>query len=230
MHDTVQAATKTPGQERVVKVWDAPVRLFHWSIVLLVAFSYVTARQGWIEWHFLSGYTILALVGFRIAWGIVGSDTARFSAFVRGPRAALQHLSHVVRGKTEDEPGHNAAGGLMVLVLLGLLLFQAGTGLFSGDGIFVEGPLAQFVGGAMSETITGWHGFGFDLILIAVALHVAAVVFYAVVLKQNLVRPMITGRKWLASTVAAPHMGSLWVAAALLAISAGAVWLLATQV
>lgn len=213
---------------RTVKVWDVPTRLFHWSIVLLVAFSYATARLGWIDWHFRSGYAILALVLFRIVWGLVGSETARFSSFIRGPRDVLHHLFHVARGRAEAEAGHNAAGALMVMLLLSLLLFQTGTGLFSGDGIFVEGPLAQFVGGAMSETLTGWHGLGFDLILIAVIVHVAAVLFYGVFLKQNLVRPMITGRAWLPGLSKAPKLASPILALVVLAACAAAVWAIAS--
>lgn len=231
MHERTQpGAVKSAGEAPAVKVWDAPVRLFHWSIVILVAFSYATARLGWIEWHFRSGYTILGLVLFRIVWGFVGSDSARFGSFVRGPRAVLEHLTEVLKGKAEGEPSHNPAGALMVVALLGLLLFQAVSGLFSNDGIFVEGPLARFVSGAMSERITGWHALSFDIILIAVIVHVAAVVFYAVVLKQNLVRPMITGRKALDPGSATPRIASPLLAAAILAVTGGAVVALATLV
>jgi cytochrome b len=210
--------------ERKVYVWDAPTRLFHWSLVALVGFSYASARMGKIDWHFLSGYAVLTLLLFRIAWGIIGSDTARFARFVRGPAAALRHLASLARGPEAPEAGHNPAGALMVLALIGLLLFQAGTGLFASDGLIVEGPLAHLVDGATSEALTTWHSFCFDVILVAVGLHVAAVLAYAAVARQNLVGPMIVGWKRLPASVAAPRMASLFLAACVLAISAAVVW------
>lgn len=209
---------------RWVKVWDGPTRLFHWSLVVLVATSYATARLGRIEWHFYSGYAILALVLFRIAWGLAGSETARFSSFLRGPKAALAHLRHVLRREAEDAPGHNAAGALMVMALLALLLFQATSGLFSNDGLFVEGPLAALVGEDWSGRISGWHAFAFNLILIAVAVHVAAVLLYAVLLRQDLIRPMITGWKRLPAGTPALRRAPLWRALLLCALAAGVVW------
>ncbi|MEP9347965.1 cytochrome b/b6 domain-containing protein [Xanthobacter sp. KR7-225] len=220
--------TLDPGLEHKVRVWDAPTRLFHWSIVLLVAFSYASARTGRIDWHFLSGYAILALVLFRIAWGIVGSDTARFAHFVRTPRAALRHLARFGRGRGDPHAGHNPAGALMVLALIGLLLAQAVSGLFSSDGLIVEGPLARFMDGATSAAATAWHAFLFDLILVAVGLHVAAVLAYALVARRNLVRPMIVGWARLPASVPAPRMASPLLAAALLAASGAVVCALAS--
>ncbi|MFG1357537.1 cytochrome b/b6 domain-containing protein [Xanthobacter pseudotagetidis] len=210
--------------ERKVQVWDMPTRLFHWSLVLLVALSYASARMGKIDWHFLSGYAVLTLVLFRIAWGIAGSDTSRFSRFVRRPADALRHLRDLPRRQAGAEPGHNPAGAFMVLALLGLLLAQTVTGLFSSDGLIVEGPLAHLVDGATSEAATSWHGFFFDVIVVAVGLHVAAVLAYAVVAREDLVRPMILGWKRLPPSVPAPRMASPLLAAALLAASAAAVW------
>ena len=106
---------------RQVKVWDGWIRLVHWSIVSLIAVSWVSMRTGNVQVHYLSGYTVLTLLLFRIAWGVVGSDTARFSRFLRSPLAALRHLGGFRRREPDTEIGHNAAGGWMVLVLLGLL-------------------------------------------------------------------------------------------------------------
>lgn len=220
---------------RWIKVWDAPTRLFHWAIVILVLTSYVTARTGFIEWHFRSGYAILGLLLFRIGWGIAGSETARFSDFVRGPRAAMMHLAEFIRppdGSARAAPhaaGHNPAGAYMVVALLGLLLFQAVTGLFANDGLMVEGPLASYAGGALSDRLTGWHGLGFDLILVAVGMHVLAVLLYAVVARQDLVRPMITGWSKLPASIAQPRMASLLRAAIMLAVAAGLVWGIASH-
>ncbi|MFG1480675.1 cytochrome b/b6 domain-containing protein [Xanthobacter sp. V4C-4] len=211
---------------RWIKVWDAPTRLFHWSLVGLVATSYVTARNGWIDWHFYSGYAILALVAFRILWGLFGSETSRFASFVKAPGTAVAHLRHVLKRQGEPETGHNAAGAYMVLALLGLLLVQTVSGLFANDGLFTEGPLASLAGGALSDRLTVLHGLSFDLILIAVALHVAAILAYAVLLRQDLVRPMITGWKRLPTAIAAPRLASPRLALVLLALAAGGVFAL----
>lgn len=219
-----QSDADRSGGWRWIKVWDAPTRLFHWALVALVATSYVTARNGWIDWHFYSGYAILTLVAFRILWGIAGSQTARFSAFVRAPGAALSHLRHVLKRQPEPEAGHNAAGAYMVLALLALLLFQTVSGLFSNDGLFTSGPLAGFVSGAASDRLTVLHGFSFDLILVAVALHVAAIIAYAVLLRQDLVRPMVTGWKKLPAAIAAPRLAPLPLALVLFAVAAGLVY------
>jgi len=218
-----KAASGGPAR-RWIKVWDAPTRLFHWCVVALVAFSYVTARNGWIDWHFYSGYAILTLVAFRILWGLVGSETARFASFVRGPRAAIAHLVHLAKRQPQDETGHNAAGAYMVLALLALLLTQAVSGLFANDGLFTEGPLAPLVGGAVSDQLSKLHGFTFDLIMIAVALHVAAVLLYAVLVRQDLVRPMITGWKRLPASITAPQLAPVSLALGLVALAALAVF------
>ncbi len=222
--DMKARASKDTSTVKWVKVWDGPVRLFHWSLVLLIIGAYVSARQGKLDVHFYIGYAILTLVLFRILWGIAGSQTARFSQFVKSPMAALSHLGHVLRRQREDEAGHNAAGAYMVLALLALVLFQTISGLFSNDGMFEEAPLAHLVGGAWSDTFTVLHGYSFDIIVIAVVLHVAAVLLYAVLLRQDLVRPMVTGWTRLPARLAAPHLAPLWLAALLLLVAAGAVW------
>ncbi len=213
-------------QTRWTKVWDAPTRLFHWALVALVAGAYVTAKNGWIDWHFRCGYSILTLLLFRIMWGILGSDTARFARFLKSPFAALRHLGHFTRREPDTEIGHNAAGGLMVVVMLALLCFQVGSGLFANDGLFTEGPLAKYANG-LSDRITDWHVFNFNLILAVIVMHVLAIIGYAVVKRHDLVRPMVTGKKRLPVSIAPPHMASLILALAIFAVAAGAVWALA---
>lgn len=216
------------GATRWVKVWDAPTRLFHWSLVTLIAGAWFTAENGWIDWHFRCGYAILALLLFRLVWGFVGSDTARFARFVKSPVAALAHLAHITKREPDTEIGHNAAGGLMVLAMLALILVQVGLGLFSTDGIFTDGPLAYLVGPDLSDRITGWHEFNFNLILAAVVLHVAAILTYAVLKRHDLVRPMVTGLKKLPAGLAAPRMAPLWLALLVFAVAAGGVYAFAT--
>lgn len=212
-----------------VKVWDGWVRLFHWSIVLLVIVSYVTAKTGRMGWHMLSGYTILALLLFRIGWGFVGSDSARFARFLRSPAAAIRHLLHLRRREPDTEMGHNAAGGWMVLVMIGLLLAQAVTGLFADDEILTQGPLAQFASERWVHRMTGLHHRIINIILLVIALHVIAVIAYRVFKGHDLARAMVTGTKRMppGAAAAAPRMGNGLLAAALLVAAAAIVYAIA---
>ena len=210
---------------RPVTVWDPWVRFVHWLIVVLLALSFGSIQYGNMRLHYLSGHAVLALVLFRIAWGFVGSDTARFGRFLRSPVAAVRHLLEFPRRHPDREIGHNAAGGWMVLVLLGLLLAQPLTGLFADTGYGDYGPLAKTVSGATSDWLTGLHHKIFYYgILVAAGLHVAAVIAYAVVKRHDLVRPMVTGRKRLPEAMAGPRLGSPLLAAMLLVTAALVVW------
>ncbi|UYN95464.1 MAG: cytochrome b/b6 domain-containing protein [Enhydrobacter sp.] len=208
---------------RTIRVWDLPVRLFHWALVVLLATSYFSGRAGgdWMDLHFWSGYAILTLLLFRIAWGFVGSTTARFAHFIKGPAAALHHLRELLRGPAR-EVGHNPLGGLMVVALLLAVLLQAGSGLFSADTDMgtVNGPLALKVADAWVDRLTSFHQFWVDVILVLVALHVLAAAIYLVWKKQNLIGAMFTGRKPRHHAVApdAPEP-VLWFAPGRLALS-----------
>ena len=211
---------------RPVKVWDAPVRLFHWAIVLLVGFSWLSIEESWMQLHFLSGYAILTLLIFRIVWGVIGSDTARFARFLASPAAALRHLRQLACRQPDRQVGHNAAGGWMVALLLLLLLVQVGTGLCANDDVMNEAPLARFLGKQLSDRLSAIHGVNFILLQIALGLHVLAVLAYAVVKRHDLVRPMLTGRKRLPATVAPPRLVSAWLALPVLGAAVLAVALL----
>jgi cytochrome b len=209
--------------ERSVVVWDGWVRLVHWGIAALLVVSYATARLHWMDWHMRSGYAVLTLVLFRLAWGFVGSDTARFERFLRSPLEGLRHLREFRRREPDVEAGHNAAGGWMVLALLGLLAVQAGTGLFTYDQIFTYGPLARQVSADWRDWLSSIHLANFDLILAAVVLHVVAIVAYRYVKGHRLVAAMVSGRKTLPAHVGQPRLGSPWLALTLLAASAALV-------
>jgi cytochrome b len=210
-----------------VQVWDAPTRLFHWAIVVLLCTSWLTQQFIWMELHVLTGYTMCTLLLFRVVWGFVGSDTSRFSRFVKSPLAALHHLSRLHRREPDTEIGHNAAGGWMVVLMLVLLAVQVGTGLCANDDANTEGPLVKYVGKERSDWLSHFHSVNFKLIEIAVALHIAAIVAYAVMKRHDLVRPMITGRKLLPARITAPAMASPLLALVLFAIAAGTVGFLA---
>lgn len=205
---------------RQVKVWDGWIRLVHWSIILLIGISYASIQNGWMRTHYWSGYAVLTLVLFRIAWGLVGSDTARFLRFLQSPLAAFRHLRDFPKPEPDREIGHNAAGGWMVLVLLALLLAQPVTGLFADSGYGDYGPLAKSVSSETSDWLTGLHHRTFNLILAAASLHVLAVGAYALLKGHDLVRPMVTGRKTLPADAASPRLGSPRLAAALLGAAA----------
>jgi cytochrome b len=191
-----------------MRVWDAPIRLFHWAVVILLGTSWLTESRGWMELHFLSGYCIIALLLFRLAWGLVGSETARFSHFLKSPLVALRHLTRLHRREPDTGIGHNAAGGWMVLVMLVLLAVQVATGLFANDDGDTEGPLFKYVSKQRSDWLSHIHAVNFTLIQIAVLLHIAAILVYAVLKRHDLVRPMITGRKRLPLGMSAPAFAS----------------------
>lgn len=179
---------------RKIAVWDLPTRLFHWSLVALVAALGVSGELGLLGPHMLVGPAVLTLVLFRVVWGFVGSRTSRFADFIKGPAAIRAYLAAARRGESHAV-GHNPLGALSVLALLALVAAQATSGLFTSDDIMVEGPMTHLVSSAMVKTLSGLHRLGFKLLLAVVALHVAAALFYTFVKKDNLIRPMVTGAK-----------------------------------
>ena len=216
--------------EKPVRVWDAPVRLFHWLLVLLFAFMFFSGKAGsdWIEWHMRCGYAVLALVIFRVLWGFAGSTHARFADFLAGPAACLQCAKDLLARRPSLHPGHNPLGGWMVLVLLAVLLLQAGTGLFANDDLLSEGPLASLVTKETSDRLSSFHAWNFDALLALAGTHIAAVLYHAGVLKENLVAAMFTGVKRMpeAAPDRSPRFASPWLALVLLALAAAAVTLI----
>jgi cytochrome b len=212
-----------------MRIWDLPIRIFHWSIVVLLPCSYISMRLNMMDLHMALGYAVLALVLFRWVWGVIGSDTARFGRFLRSPASVVRHLLRLRVREPDTELGHNAAGGWVVLLLLLLLTVQVGAGLCANDGGATEGPLAKYVGQAWSDRLSLVHAVTFNLILAAIALHVAAVVAYAAVKRQNLLRPMITGKKRLPAALQAPRMASPILALAVLLAAAALSAFVATR-
>ncbi|HYN38989.1 MAG TPA: cytochrome b/b6 domain-containing protein, partial [Rhodospirillales bacterium] len=178
-----------------------------------------------------SGYAILALVLFRLVWGLIGSRRSRFADFVRGPRAVIGYARSLLGAAHDRFVGHNPLGGWSVMAMLASLLLQAGTGLFSRDDILTQGPLAKYVSKETSRFLSGIHEFNASVLYVLIAVHLAAVFGYLVVKKENLIQPMITGRKPATAETAAadaPYARNL-IAAAVLAIAAAAVWLLVSR-
>lgn len=206
-----------------IRVWDAPTRLFHWAIVVLLGVSWLAASQGWMTIHFASGYCVIALLLFRFAWGFIGSETSRFARFLKSPMVVLRHLAHLHHREPDTEIGHNAAGGWMVLLMLVLLVLQVGTGLCANDDGATEGPLFNYVGKAWSDWLSRIHGLNFTLIQIAVVLHVLAILAFAVLKRHDLVRPMVTGEKYLPMGTPAPALVRPWRAMIVFALAVAVV-------
>ncbi|OAN48542.1 cytochrome b/b6 domain-containing protein [Magnetospirillum moscoviense] len=207
---------------RQVKVWDLPTRMFHWGLACLCVLGWVSFKFGdaGMVWHRWNGYAVLTLVLFRVLWGLVGSDTARFMRFVAGPVATARYLIGLARRRHQPVVGHNPAGGWMVVALIGGLLVLAACGLFATDDIMVEGPLAHAASSAQVKLATKIHKSLYWVLAAMVGLHVAAVIFHRVVLGEKLVGAMITGTAEIEGADA-PRLAPIWLAAACAAIAAG---------
>jgi cytochrome b len=228
-------AAPAANRLRWIRVWDWPTRLFHWSLVLLITVNIYTGNVGGLremDLHMLSGYAILALVLFRLVWGFIGSRHSQFSHFVRGPRAVIAYARSLASGVHRSFVGHNPLGGWSVVAMLLSLLIQAVTGLFSRDDILTQGPLVKHVSKQTSNMLTGIHEFNATVLYVLIAVHLAAVFGYLLVKKENLIRPMLTGRRPdLGESVSGDDaaFASGWVAALVLAAAAGIVWFVVTR-
>ncbi|WIT12063.1 cytochrome b/b6 domain-containing protein [Paucibacter sediminis] len=201
----------TPAPTQRPLIWDLPTRLFHWLMVLSFAGAYLTAEsERWRLLHVSLGYTLAGLVAFRVLWGLIGSRHARFASFVRGPAAVARYLRSLLQGRPEHHAGHNPAGALAVLALLGL------SALLTASGWATYNEL----GGDWLEEA---HELIANTMLALVGLHIAAVIVSSRLHRENLVAAMITGRKQGAPEEAAR---SPWrsVAALLLAAVLGSWW------
>ncbi|HVF34247.1 MAG TPA: cytochrome b/b6 domain-containing protein [Candidatus Saccharimonadia bacterium] len=222
-------------------VWDLPTRVVHWLIALGVTFQWLSGKYELVPmaWHYLVGYVLLALLVFRIAWGFVGSDSARFARFVRGPAEIARYASRVaaaLRAAPDDEAarhahlhaGHNPIGAWSALALLASTLLQAISGLYASDDILAAGPFAGDASAATVAAMTAIHHANEWVLLALVVVHVAAVAWHARMLDEDLVRAMLDGRKLLAAEPAlrfAPASRAL----ALLALSIALVWLVVAR-
>ncbi len=188
----------TETQHKPVRVWDLPTRLFHWSLALCVIGSVITAKVGGnaMTWHFRFGTVVLALVTFRILWGLVGGRWSRFASFIYAPGTVLRYLRGQAKPGEHLDVGHNPLGSFSVFGLLGLLALQLATGLVADDEIANVGPLNRFVGSDLVKQATGWHKeYGSWIIITLIVVHIAAILFYLFKKRQNLIVPMLVGDK-----------------------------------
>ncbi len=193
-----------------LKVWDRFVRFYHWTQVLLLAGLWLSADQGEMEWHFLFAYVLLCLWFTRIVWGLIGSDTAKFSEFIHHPLVVLTHARKLHSGEEPQYIGHCPLGGYMVVVLLLSLGVQLITGLFSSDDMMAEGPLYSYVSEYVSDWMRRIHYLNFDILLTLSLVHVI-VIFAYLGKKQNLIKPMLFGFKTLPKGTEV-NLRSCWIA------------------
>ena len=174
-------------------IWDLPLRIFHWSFAATILGSWYTAEQGddLIDIHMQLGFVALALIVFRILWGVVGPKHARFAQFIPSPKRLINY----VRNPNSKTPGHNPMGALMVVLMIVLISLQAVSGLFINDDVYSSGPYYGSISNDLEKIMLFIHHNVFDFMIAAIVLHIAAITFYWRVKKDNLVVPMITGKK-----------------------------------
>ena len=174
-----------------VHIWDWPLRLFHWLLVVAVVGYYVTGKLGgnFTDWHARSGALVLGLLVFRLLWGFIGTTHARFANFF----PTFSRLALYVKGEWQGV-GHNPGGAVAIIALLITLSFLVATGLFANDDIGFEGPLFHLIDKDFSDKLSGWHAKAVYILLGLVTLHITAIVIYQKVKKTNLVIPMLTGK------------------------------------
>ena len=180
------------------RVWDLPTRLFHWTLAVAVVGSVISAKIGGnaMQWHFRLGMLVLTLVTFRVLWGLVGGRWSRFASFIYSPGTVLRYLRGQTGADEHLDVGHNPLGSFSVFAVLGFLALQLATGLVADDEIASIGPLNRFVSGDTVKLATSWHkDYGQWILIALVVLHVAAILFYLLKKKNNLVRPMLVGDK-----------------------------------
>ena len=179
-----------------IRVWDLPTRVFHWALALAVIALIVTGKVGGEAtfWHARLGHVVLALLVFRLVWGLVGGRWSRFAAFLYAPGTVVRYLKGDSR--PEHTIGHNPLGAGSVFAVLTILAVQVATGLMSDDEIAFAGPLAKFVPGSVVSQATTWHrSWGQWLLIALVVLHVAAILYYLWKKRENLIAPMLHGDK-----------------------------------
>ena len=211
-----------------VLVWDLPTRLFHWLLMIMVGTSFVTGKMGGnvMQYHEWSGFVILVLLLFRVAWGFVGSRESRFATFVRDPATVFLYAKSLLHRNSPRYLGHNPLGGWSIVAMLLALFIQAATGLFANDNIATEGPLYLWVSRETSDWLTGIHKLNQQIIIVLISVHLLAVLFHLFFKGENLVTPMITGIKEWDCEVAEPAPGRTWLAAVIAALAISSVYLL----
>ncbi len=179
--------------KKIIRVWDLPIRAFHWLLVLCIIGSLVSVNfvDNAMDWHAYFGYSVLTLLIFRIVWGFVGSTHARFTSFLPNRESILNYL----QGNTQRVLGHNPLGAISVFAILLALSVQVLTGLFADDEIAFQGPLAKYVSNSLVSILSEIHESNQVVIYILIAIHIAAIIYYKKFKGEDLITPMISGDK-----------------------------------
>lgn len=185
------------SEPKQTRVWDIGVRLFHWLLVVLIAFQWLSSEviDDWMEWHIVGGYCVLGLVIFRVIWGLVGPTYSRFSNALYNPSDIMSYLQTLTDKNAKAFAGHNPLGGLAVLMMMTLLLSQSVSGLFMTDDIFLEGPYYATASEGLKDLMSYLHNQVFDLIFLLIVLHITTVLYYQFYKKQRLINAMFHGNK-----------------------------------
>jgi cytochrome b len=204
-----------------VVVWDLPLRIFHWLLVVGVLGAYITATLGGslIDWHGYFGVLVLGLLLFRLIWGVVGTFHARFANFMPTPARLQSYLDGRWQGV-----GHNPLGAFAVFTILATALFIAGSGLCANDDIAFQGTWANIIDKTLSDTLSAWHSLAFDVLSVLIVLHLVAIGFYRWHKQQNLVLPMLTGKKLLTESDANTADNCLTRFLVVLVVTIGLTW------
>ncbi len=204
-----QAQEQTSASVRI-RVWDLPTRLFHWTLLAAVAVAWWSISSHNLTIHRTAGAVVAGLIVFRLWWGLFGASTARFSAFLKGPGTVLTYARGLF-AKGSHTVGHNPMGGWSVAALILVLISTVGFGLFAVDVDGLEsGPFASLVSFEQGRLASRLHDTSFDALKVLVVLHLAAIAFYAVVKRDNLVRPMVDGRKSVDAAVEGLKPAPIW--------------------
>ena len=215
----------------VQKVWDVPTRLVHWLLAGGVAFSWWSVENKQMDLHYWSGLTLLGLLVFRLYWGFAGPETARFAHFIKGPVAVFGYIPKLFSKDYRAAFGHNPLGALSVVALLLAIIVQVGLGLFASDtdGLYA-GPLNRHIDYDTAEQVTEFHEDFFNVLLALILLHLAAIAFYLVLKRINLIGPMFSGKRR-GTNLTGPASGiepiPLWRLALGAALAVGVVWFVA---
>ncbi len=216
--------TEQPGR---TPLWDGPTRLVHWALAALILTAWLTAGKQ-MAIHRWSGYAVLGLVVFRLWWGVAGGSTARFASFLAGPRTTLAYVRKLPGRAPGETSGHNPLGGWSVVAMIALMIVQAGLGLYAVDIDGIEsGPLSDRVSFDLGRACAHWHELTFRLLQALVVLHLAAIAFYALWKRENLVGAMIVGGRRFQGAVTPLAKAPLWRLAVGIVLAAAAVWLIA---
>ena len=200
MAETTSGPDGPDGKLEKRRVWDIPTRLFHWALVGTVATGLYLGEYrdfSTINLHFYFGYATAGLLAFRVLWGFIGPQPSRLKSLFPSPKTLISYLAKIGRRQPSGVAGHNPLGGLSVLAMIGALIVQIVTGLFAeDDGLFSEGPLSEYISDSTVLTMNSIHYITSRVIIGLIAIHIAAILFYMFWKRENLIKPMISGWKW----------------------------------